>query len=73
MNTELLLTIASVAVIAISIWAIQYFLARIIYTLFDRWDEERMQKLIDRAKKKHSPTDQNLRSEKNLPYRSKAK
>lgn len=54
----------AVLVSIVSIWAIYYFIGRIIYTLRDRWDDQRMQKLIERKQKKDSPTVTKLRSGK---------
>jgi hypothetical protein len=57
-NLQEIIVGLAVLVSIISIWAIYYFIGRIIYTLFDRWDDERMQRLIERERKKHSPTEQ---------------
>jgi hypothetical protein len=46
----------AILAIVISLWAIYYFISAIIYTMRDRWEDERMQKQIDRRNKRHSPT-----------------
>ena len=51
---ELFITI-SVGVVMISIWAIYYFIGRIIYTLRDRWDDEKNRKLIEQARSAGTP------------------
>ena len=55
-NLQEIIVALAVLTIVISIWAIYYFIGRIIYALFDRWEDERMQKKINRYKKNHSPT-----------------
>ena len=65
-NLKTIIELLAVIAIIISLWAIQYFIARII-VVKKRWlspdrerelrDEKQLQNLI-----RHSPTDKNLRS-----------
>lgn len=50
-NLESILVVLSVVVIGASIWGTYYFIGRIIYTLRDRWDEEKNQELIEQARR----------------------
>jgi hypothetical protein len=51
---DIIVTVAWLTVF-FSIWGIYYFIVRIIYTVRDRWDDERMQELIERKRKKSLP------------------
>jgi len=72
-NLQEIIVGVSVVAIVVSIWAIYYFIARIIYTLFDRWDDERMRKRIAYHNKRHSPIVTKSPSVKKSLYKSKSK